>query len=564
MNRKERRKLQKLNKKNHAFPGNASSIDQANQFYDIGDLENAEIFCIKAIQENNENPIAFLILGLIAYRQGQHETAINMLEQSSKLAPNDPATQNSIGVVLKSTGKLEKARQSYDLAISLDPRFSPAYNNRGNLFLELRKFTQAEENFVKAIQLNPKYADAHSNLSQVFYLQEKFPEAEAASNNALKINPNNPVILCKAGEIQFAMGNIPQSLRLLKKAHARDPADAKSSNNLGAVLVEVGEFKEAERLFVRSLTSSPNYLDALTNLAKCLHLQTRYVEAIQVFEKIVQVDEKNSIVHTNLAILKFLENDFPSASRHLDKINEKTCSKLQDIKFCRTYKSYLSALVYFWQGTEPGVSPNSTNDTHAIAIGDSHAASLHGLVFENSQGKPLAIVSQIIIGCKAWHIANADKNKWKRTLTASFKKLKEGDYCFLTLGEIDCRPDEGIATYYNSSGVSKEEIINLTVSDCLGFVKGLIRKHAIKIIILAIPAPLQQLGGGIIGGNNHIQTVKAFNAKLAVECEKNNFQFLDTYQATTLPNESINPDCYIDRTHVKPTTYQTILIPKTL
>ena len=61
--------------------------------------------------------------------KGQNEQALQYLNQSLQLDPNQPSVYNQMGIIQMEMGNAVAARFSFNRALSLDPNYEPALQN---------------------------------------------------------------------------------------------------------------------------------------------------------------------------------------------------------------------------------------------------------------------------------------------------------------------------------------------------------------------------------------------------------------------------------------------------
>lgn len=106
-------------------------------------LDAAEATLARAMAADGNDAEVLSLLGLLRFRQEKYDEALDVLSRSARLNPDNPLTQNYLGVTLSQKGQ------------------------RG----------PAETAFRKAIQIEPNYAEAHYNLAVVYAHQKPpFPE----------------------------------------------------------------------------------------------------------------------------------------------------------------------------------------------------------------------------------------------------------------------------------------------------------------------------------------------------------------------------------------------------
>ncbi len=71
----------------------------------------------------------------IHYKLGNTDQFKNLLEEATKMDPNNPELQYNLGVITAESGDLKQARVYYEKCISLDPNYINAYINLAALIL---------------------------------------------------------------------------------------------------------------------------------------------------------------------------------------------------------------------------------------------------------------------------------------------------------------------------------------------------------------------------------------------------------------------------------------------
>ena len=143
------------------------AIQLANQHYNANQLAAAEALCHKILQADSQNSVALYLLGLIADKTGQTETAINLIKQAIVINPTVIAFQGNLGNLLKKQGRLTEAIQCYQQVLNLEPQSIEAYNNLGNALKAQGQLEQAITYFQRAIALKPDWPTAHVGYSLV-------------------------------------------------------------------------------------------------------------------------------------------------------------------------------------------------------------------------------------------------------------------------------------------------------------------------------------------------------------------------------------------------------------
>ena len=122
--------------------------DEAQQLLSVGEFARA-IAILKALADEVPHLSAPQIdLGIAYHRAGDLENAELNLLKALETNPAHPIALNELGIVLRKTGRFAQARQSYQAALAVYPNFHYARRNLGILCdLYLSDYSCALENY---------------------------------------------------------------------------------------------------------------------------------------------------------------------------------------------------------------------------------------------------------------------------------------------------------------------------------------------------------------------------------------------------------------------------------
>ncbi len=417
----------------------------------------------------------------------------------------------------------KKMRAAAGHAAQLVQKFPNAlavWNILGAANHDLNLFDEAAKAFKKVIALDKNYGEAHYNLGVVLQKLKRLNEAEASYTRAISINPEDP------------------------KAH----------NNLGNTLQELGKLDEAEEELGRAITLKPNYADALHNLAFVQNYMNRKDAEFSTLQYILQLSSVNHrlIAGVNLAILKFLNNDFVASKRYLSEVSAIRTTKAAALKNEQIYWNYLEQLLLSHDIKNYNFG-SSQSDEVLYCIGESHSLVSHHLSLQLGASDFLC-KAELIKGCTQWHLGRPQKNRYKYKFERIVSGLPKFSTVLLCIGEIDCRIDGGIIkNKYKYPEKSVEEIFIETIENFLLYVSNIVYQKEIKIIVQGVPCPnidakafteadLAQL----------VDLIKGFNFYLQKRSEEHGFKFLDVHRLTDRGDGFSNAIWHIDTIHLSP------------
>jgi len=197
---------------------------EAMQQQAAGNTAAAAQTCRLVLDVHPYNPQALHLLGLLTYRSGRLDEALDLLGKSIKACPDNAEFHSNFAAILGSSGRFEEALSTLQHAIAIQPdharshanlgatfermgRLNDAlvayrraiglpgldsptstYTNMGNVLKELGQADLAEFYYRKAIQLDSQYSLAWQKLARLLYEQARHSEGLEAMRRAVSLS----------------------------------------------------------------------------------------------------------------------------------------------------------------------------------------------------------------------------------------------------------------------------------------------------------------------------------------------------------------------------------------
>ncbi len=242
-------------------------------------------------------------LSIVYLKQGKIDKALEKIEQSISIKPNDPVSHKILGNIYYKQKLFVKAYDEYKISIALDPQYAPSYLNLGALYFHQGLYDDAQKMFKKVIALNPASSQGHYNLGMVFNKRGDEEQAFIHINKALDLSPDNQdalfflmhyyekhrsseelvevynrlvnmpiegkaVIHSKLALIYDMAGDYKLALREFKNAVSNDHENAEYYNNIGVLYAKLRFFDKARQSWQQALDVDAEYEEAKNNLNK--------------------------------------------------------------------------------------------------------------------------------------------------------------------------------------------------------------------------------------------------------------------------------------------------------
>ncbi|MFZ1934081.1 MAG: tetratricopeptide repeat protein [Thermoguttaceae bacterium] len=227
---------------------------------DRGQQQNAETLLAKAVAACPADAEARRHYAEALWRRGARKEAIAQLEESGRLAGDDPLVWSRLAEMYLATDQAELAWKNADRAIDLDPRLPNAWAIRGGVFRASGQLGEALTCYLRALGYAPKdrailtqvaesyrqqnqperslqtlqcLADTYSPgeepaqvedyLGQAYAALGRYDDAVESFSVAVKRGKPTAELLCRLGEAQFLAGNSLEAAATAQRALALEP-----------------------------------------------------------------------------------------------------------------------------------------------------------------------------------------------------------------------------------------------------------------------------------------------------------------------------------------------------
>ncbi|WP_050470658.1 tetratricopeptide repeat protein [Herbaspirillum chlorophenolicum] len=267
-----------------------NALEQAINRHFEGDLDAAAQVYLSVLEDDPINAVALHYYGIYLHQIGKHNEAIDKLQLSCALAPENASWHNDLGNVLFNLSQYEMAVSAYSDALEANAADHMVWNNMGAALLRLGKSEEAAEAFSRAVDISPEFVSALQNLGVIY---------EQAGDKM------------KASHYQC-------------RAYVVPPMEGKSRDLVGISFYFLGRLDEAAQLYREWLQDEPENAVAEHMLAACSQKEVparasdRYIE--QHFDKYAETFEANlleslaykgaAMISTGLSAISAPSNQF--------------------------------------------------------------------------------------------------------------------------------------------------------------------------------------------------------------------------------------------------------------
>ena len=253
-----------IDKSFQAFLQNGIQAYQADNLIEAGSAFR------QALEIDSNHDDANHLLGLVAWRNGENEVAVELMSKAIQINPGNAAYHSNLGNALKDLKRADEAAESYRKALSILPDFASAHSNLGAALRELGQLQDAMNSLQRAIALQPDLASAHVNLGNVLKDMGQAESAVKSFRKALDIEASDSIALGSLVNLIQGQNQLDMALVYCCKAIALNPNCVMAHQNKGEVFYKMGNLKEAEKSYRRALELELHNPQSKVNLSTVL------------------------------------------------------------------------------------------------------------------------------------------------------------------------------------------------------------------------------------------------------------------------------------------------------
>lgn len=428
--------------------------------------------------------------------------------------PSSAATWKVLGTARLVAGRHADAAGALQRAVALAPKDADLQVNLGNAFAGMGRQVQAEQHLLRALKLDPGSAVAFASLGNLLRTERRTQEARAAYEAALKLQP----------------------------------ALVAARQNLAVLLADAGEFAQAEGNYREVVAAQPALVDAWVNLATLLQNTGRVREAQEVLSQGLRAVPAGQWMLASLAITGcWMSGDTAGAAQLFNAFQAQAASAAaaQQDRALREFFMVSARLFDFAQRQPELYAPGEA--APLVVIGESHSLVPAHARFEWVAG-PVRAQARLVQGVKMHHLRVASPNGRQAAIRLQLQSVAPGSHVMLTIGEIDCRADEGIWPAHKAGKGACAYLVRNTVGAYLDWVAAHVATGPWgSLTVQGIPQPRRVPADA----EAFLAMVADVNARLAQGCAARGWHFLDVHAATA----GAQGQWHLDEFHLKPAFY---------
>lgn len=203
-----------------------------------GDAERAIEIAKGLLARDPRDVHAFQIMGFAHFTRGRNHAAFQAFSEANRLAPNQPAIINWLGVILKERGDFAQARAAFARATKLLPGSAEFNCNLAETLSIFGEQDEARIAFERAAALEPSNALVLAKTARFFERTHDIPRARHYAQQALDCDPGNEIAHIAMAEVETRERDFEAVIARLEPVISSDSANVRNLSKMRHLLAE--------------------------------------------------------------------------------------------------------------------------------------------------------------------------------------------------------------------------------------------------------------------------------------------------------------------------------------
>ncbi len=281
-------------------------------YYVAGEYDSAKVHLIDALSIAPEFAAAHLTLGLIHYKQGNVDDALDAFHSS---ADGDTIGQSRMKIVDPDTVFTWASAQFKTIAQE-PPGLAVSHTTLAMLYSQGRYMADAEKHYLLAIEHDSMHIDAYTNLGKLYSDTERFDDAKKLYDKALALQVDDDTrskIFLNIGVSLMGANKADEAIQAWRDALRYNADYSEAFMNIGVAFQAKNMPDSARTYWERSLEMKPDFLGARVVLARLAVEENRLIDAREQYHAILDIGARDPRILAELAFVYERQEDFDQA-----------------------------------------------------------------------------------------------------------------------------------------------------------------------------------------------------------------------------------------------------------
>jgi len=223
---------------------------------------------------------------------GDSATALALLVDARKLAPNNPDVQFELGMAALRMSLWQDAIEAFQRTLQLRKDDPMAVWGLGRAFMGQSKFEEARDQFARYVVIRPDDSSGHCSLGMTLAALEHSADARAQFDQSIALAPAQTESYYRLGLLDLENKDLDSAEKDLRHAIERDPKQSGALAAMGRVEFERKHFSEAAAFLRQAIDNDDSLRVAHYYLGLTYSRMGRKPESDRELEKVTQLEQE--------------------------------------------------------------------------------------------------------------------------------------------------------------------------------------------------------------------------------------------------------------------------------
>ena len=301
-----------------ACDSSSNPRERAADYLAAGRLDAARIEATNAIQTDERDPEAHLILAQVLMAQGDLVTADRALTKAANLGIDRPRVDRlRIRLLLKVRSHTRLLEEIVPTPAHQGEVLAEVLAARGQAQLATGRHEAARASFADALKVVPALPEALIGQAQFAYLDSKPAEAMNLVEQVIARSPGHAGAWQLKAVILHLQGKLDEAVKAYERAAAADPADTVPNLAAAELLIQAGRPDAAQKHVDQARRRSPSAI-LVHHTQALIHLERKeYDQALAVTHEILRVQPMFTAAILLASMAHLARGDLNQAERRL-------------------------------------------------------------------------------------------------------------------------------------------------------------------------------------------------------------------------------------------------------
>jgi tetratricopeptide (TPR) repeat protein len=241
---------------------------------------------------------AWYDLGVIAYKEGDDDTAADAFSRALRLKQSHTPAVLARAEAYRRSGRRKEARADYEAALKTtgedDPNRKDAAARLASLLRDAGEFDDAVDILRNTVRVSGANARIYTELGLIYVAQKRLDLAQLVLTKAAELDAKDPAIYNAFAVLALRQGKAQEAFERFDQAVSLDPSYLDARFNKAAVLLDAGDYARARAELTTIVEKRPDDYAAFVALGVAQRGLKDFAAARTTWDRVIKEAPRRS------------------------------------------------------------------------------------------------------------------------------------------------------------------------------------------------------------------------------------------------------------------------------